>query len=82
MRFALAAFVIITQRCFIKVFGLLGFSEAYVEEKFGAMLGAFKYGAPPHAGCAFGVDRILMELIDEQNVRETLAFQRMALVWM
>ena len=59
-----------------KVFGLLGFSEAYVEEKFGAMLGAFKYGAPPHAGCAFGVDRILMELIDEQNVRETLAFPK------
>ena len=59
-----------------KVFGLLGFSESYVEEKFGAMLGAFKYGAPPHAGCAFGVDRILMELTDEQNVRETLAFPK------
>ena len=59
-----------------KVFGLLGFSKAYVEEKFGAMLGAFKYGAPPHAGCAFGVDRILMELTDEQNVRETLAFPK------
>ncbi len=59
-----------------KVFGLLGFSEAYVEEKFGAMLGAFKYGAPPHAGCAFGVDRILMELTNEQNVRETLAFPK------
>ena len=59
-----------------KVFDLLGFSESYVEEKFGAMLGAFKYGAPPHAGCAFGVDRILMELIDEQNVRETLAFPK------
>ena len=59
-----------------KVFDLLGFSENYVEEKFGAMLSAFKYGAPPHAGCAFGVDRILMELIDEQNVRETLAFPK------
>ena len=59
-----------------KVFDLLGFSESYVEEKFGAMLGAFKYGAPPHAGCAFGVDRILMELIDETNVRETLAFPK------
>ncbi len=59
-----------------KVFDLLGFSESYVEEKFGAMLSAFKYGAPPHAGCAFGVDRILMELIDEQNVRETLAFPK------
>ncbi|QJU09498.1 aspartate--tRNA ligase [Candidatus Saccharibacteria bacterium oral taxon 488] len=59
-----------------RVFDLLGFSESYVEEKFGAMLSAFKYGAPPHAGCAFGVDRILMELIDETNVRETLAFPK------
>ena len=59
-----------------KVFDLLGFSESYVEKKFGAMLNAFKYGAPPHAGCAFGVDRILMELIDETNVRETLAFPK------
>lgn len=59
-----------------KVFDLLGFSESYVEEKFGAMLNAFKYGAPPHAGCAFGIDRILMELIDETNVRETLAFPK------
>ena len=59
-----------------KVFDLLGFSESYVEEKFGAMLNAFKYGAPPHAGCAFGVDRILMELTGEQNVRETLAFPK------
>ena len=59
-----------------KVFDLLGFSESYVEEKFGAMLNAFKYGAPPHAGCAFGADRILMELIDETNVRETLAFPK------
>ena len=59
-----------------KVFDLLGFSESYVEEKFGAMLNAFKYGAPPHAGCAFGVDRILMELIDETNIRETLAFPK------
>ncbi len=59
-----------------QVFGALGFSKDYVEEKFGAMLGAFKFGAPPHAGCAFGVDRILMELIDETNVRETLAFPK------
>ena len=59
-----------------QVFGALGFSKDYVEEKFGAMLNAFKFGAPPHAGCAFGVDRILMELIDETNVRETLAFPK------
>lgn len=58
------------------VFGLLGYDKAYVEEKFGAMLSAFKFGAPPHAGCAFGVDRILMELLDEKNVREVIAFPK------
>lgn len=59
-----------------EVFSVLGFSKEYVEEKFGAMLNAFKYGAPPHAGCAFGVDRILMELLDEHNVREVVAFPK------
>ena len=59
-----------------RVFDVLGFSKEYVEDKFGAMLNAFKYGAPPHAGCAFGVDRILMELLDEQNVREVVAFPK------
>lgn len=59
-----------------KVFGLLGFSEEYVEEKFGAMLNAFKYGAPPHAGCAFGVDRMFMELMGESNIREVIAFPK------
>lgn len=59
-----------------EVFGLLGYSRQYVEEKFGAMLRAFTYGAPPHAGCAFGIDRILMELTGEHNVRETLAFPK------
>ncbi len=57
-------------------FGALGYTREYVEEKFGAMLSAFKYGAPPHAGCAFGVDRILMELLDEKNVREVVAFPK------
>lgn len=59
-----------------KVFEVLGFTKEYVEEKFGAMLNAFKFGAPPHAGCAFGVDRILMELMDETNVREVVAFPK------
>lgn len=59
-----------------KVFGLLGFSPEYVEEKFGAMLGAFKYGAPPHAGCAFGIDRLFMVLMGESNIREIVAFPK------
>lgn len=59
-----------------KVFGLLDFSPEYVEEKFGAMLNAFKFGAPPHAGCAFGVDRIFMVLTDEENIREVVAFPK------
>lgn len=59
-----------------KVFGMLGFSPDYVEDKFGAMLNAFKFGAPPHAGCAFGVDRMFMELMGEANVREVVAFPK------
>jgi aspartyl-tRNA synthetase len=59
-----------------KAFGVLGYDEAYVEEKFGAMLNAFKFGAPPHAGCAYGVDRIFMILMNEDNIRETLAFPK------
>lgn len=59
-----------------EVFGVLGFSKEYVEEKFGAMLNAFKFGAPPHAGCAFGVDRMLMEYMNEENVREVVAFPK------
>lgn len=59
-----------------KVFGLLDFSPEYVEEKFGAMLNAFKFGAPPHAGCAFGIDRMLMVLTGEDNIREMIAFPK------
>lgn len=59
-----------------RVFGLLGYDEQYVEDKFGAMLNAFKYGAPPHAGCAFGVDRMFMELMNERNIREIIAFPK------
>jgi len=59
-----------------EAFGALGYDKSYVEEKFGAMLGAFKFGAPPHAGCAFGVDRMLMELVGEHNIREVVAFPK------
>ena len=59
-----------------EVFGVLGFSREYVEDKFGAMLGAFKFGAPPHAGLAYGVDRMFMELMNESNIREVIAFPK------
>lgn len=59
-----------------KIFGLLGYDDAYVEDKFGAMLNAFKFGAPPHAGCAFGIDRMFMELMGENNIREVVAFPK------
>lgn len=59
-----------------KVFGALGYDREYVEQKFGAMLSAFKFGAPPHAGCAFGIDRMFMELMGESNIREVVAFPK------
>ena len=59
-----------------KAFGLLGYGKKYVEERFGGMLNAFKYGAPPHAGCAFGIDRIFMELMDAKNIRDVIAFPK------
>lgn len=59
-----------------EVFNVLGYDKQYVEDRFSAMINAFKYGAPPHAGCAFGVDRMLMELIGESNVREVVAFPK------
>jgi len=59
-----------------KAFGVLGYDEAYVNSRFGAMVNAFKYGAPPHAGCAFGIDRMFMELVGESNIREVVAFPK------
>jgi aspartyl-tRNA synthetase len=59
-----------------KAFGVLGYDKKYVEDKFGGMLNAFKYGAPPHAGCAFGIDRMFMELMGEDNIREIVAFPK------
>ena len=59
-----------------KAFGVLGYDKQYVESRFGAMINAFKYGAPPHAGCAFGVDRIFMILTGEENIREIVAFPK------
>lgn len=57
-----------------KAFGLAGYDKAVLEEKFGGVLNAMRYGAPPHGGCAFGIDRIVMLIANEQNLREVNAF--------
>lgn len=59
-----------------KVFGILGYDEKYVEARFGGMLNAFKFGAPPHAGCAYGIDRMFMALEDTENIRDIVAFPK------
>ncbi|UIX32543.1 aspartate--tRNA ligase [Streptomyces sp. GQFP] len=58
----------------LKAFGLAGYDEETVEREFAGMLRAFRFGAPPHGGIAPGVDRIVMLLADEPNIRETIAF--------
>ncbi|WP_197918996.1 aspartate--tRNA ligase [Thiosulfatihalobacter marinus] len=57
-----------------KAFDLAGYGEDEVRKRFGGMVNAFKYGAPPHGGCAAGVDRIVMLLADQQNIREVMMF--------
>jgi aspartyl-tRNA synthetase len=57
-----------------KAFGIAGYSREDVEARFGGMLNAFKYGAPPHGGSAPGIDRIVMLLAGESNIREVIAF--------
>ena len=58
----------------IKAFDIAGYDQSVVESKFPALYRAFQYGAPPHAGIAPGVDRIIMLLADEPNIREVIAF--------
>ncbi len=57
-----------------KAFGIAGYDKSVLEAKFGGMLNAMKFGAPPHGGLAFGLDRIVMLLADEPNLREVYAF--------
>jgi aspartyl-tRNA synthetase len=57
-----------------KAFELAGYPASEVEKRFGGMVKAFRYGAPPHGGCAAGIDRIVMLLADEQNIREVIMF--------
>lgn len=58
----------------VKAFEIAGYPESEIQKRFPALYGAFKYGAPPHAGMAPGVDRILMLLCGEENIREVIAF--------
>ncbi len=58
----------------LKAFEIVGYDEKVVKEKFGALYNAFSYGAPPHAGIAPGLDRIIMLLLNESNIREIIAF--------
>jgi aspartyl-tRNA synthetase len=58
----------------IKAFSIAGYDEKTVKEKFKGMFNAFQYGAPPHGGCAPGIDRMIMLLTGEPNIREVIAF--------
>ena len=58
----------------VKAFELAGYSKEHIEEKFPALFNAFQYGAPPHAGIAPGVDRMLMLLTESETIREVIAF--------
>ena len=64
------------QEIMIKAFEIAGYKESDVKQKFGALYNAFSYGTPPHAGAAPGVDRIVMLLASEDNIREVIAFPK------
>jgi aspartyl-tRNA synthetase len=56
----------------------VGLSDAQIEERFGWFLEAYKYGAPPHRGVGYGIDRLVMSLLNVENIREVIAFPKTA----
>src|SRR5690606_14218393 len=63
-----------TPEVMFRAFEIAGYGKEEVEKRFGGMVKAFRYGAPPHGGCAAGIDRIVMLLADEQNIRQVILF--------
>jgi aspartyl-tRNA synthetase len=63
-----------TPEVMFRAFEIAGYGRDEVEKRFGGMVNAFRYGAPPHGGCAMGIDRAVMLLADEQNIREVILF--------
>ena len=59
-----------------RIFSALGISDEEAESRFGFLMGAFKYGAPPHAGFAFGIDRLVAIFAGEDNIREVIAYPK------
>src|SRR5699024_7122901 len=60
-----------------KMFEVIGFTKEEAEEQFGFLLNAFKYGVPPHAGLAYGLDRLVMLMAKEDSIRDVIAFPKL-----